>query len=93
MLIFRGPRIRMGLHAGVHSEHDINHSRPDGRTTYSGDTVVMGRAVAQAAQGGTVLLSEETYKKLPLERLWDKYLVRERSEDYRWGLVGPPLAV
>lgn len=35
----------------------------------------MARAVAQAAQGGTVLLSEETYKKLPLERLWDKYLV------------------
>ncbi|KAG2501553.1 hypothetical protein HYH03_000060 [Edaphochlamys debaryana] len=80
VLIFRGPRVRMGLHAGVHSEHDIAHSKADGRTTYSGDTVVMARAVAQAAQGGTVLLSEETYKKLPLERLWDKYLVLHMGE-------------
>ncbi|GFR48855.1 hypothetical protein Agub_g10809 [Astrephomene gubernaculifera] len=80
VLIFRGPRLRMGLHAGVHSEHDISHSKADGRTTYSGDTVVMARAVAQAAQGGTVLLSEETYKKLPLERLWDKYLVLHMGE-------------
>ncbi|GLI68043.1 hypothetical protein VaNZ11_012366 [Volvox africanus] len=80
VLIFRGPRVRMGLHAGVHSEHDIAHSKADGRTTYSGDTVDMARAVAKAAQGGTVLLSEETYKKLPLERLWDKYLVLHMGE-------------
>ncbi|PNH02646.1 hypothetical protein TSOC_011361 [Tetrabaena socialis] len=80
VLIFRGPRVRMGLHAGVHSEHDISHSKGDGRTTYSGDTVVMARAVAGAAQGGTALLSEETYKKLPLERLWDKYLVLHMGE-------------
>eukprot|EP00198_Chlamydomonas_reinhardtii_P006519 XP_001695855.1 predicted protein [Chlamydomonas reinhardtii] len=79
--IFCGPRVRMGLHAGVHSEHDISHSKADGgRTTYSGDTVVLARAVAQAAHGGTVLLSEETYKKLPLERLWDKYLVLHMGE-------------
>ncbi|KXZ55594.1 hypothetical protein GPECTOR_2g1144 [Gonium pectorale] len=80
VLIFRGPRVRMGLHAGVYSEHDICHSKADGRTTYSGETVNMARAVAQAAQGGTVLLSEETYKKLPLERLWDKYLVLHMGE-------------
>ena len=36
----------------------------------------MAKAVAEAAHGGMMLISEETYKKLPLERLWDKYLVR-----------------
>jgi hypothetical protein len=40
----------------------------------------MAKAVAGAAQGGAVLLSEETYKKLPLERLWDKYLVSPEEE-------------
>ncbi len=35
VLIFRGPRVRMGLHAGIHSEHDICTSKADGgRTTY-----------------------------------------------------------
>lgn len=91
-LLFRGPRVRMGLHAGIYCELDISHAKPDpssgakgsgggaNTVTYSGDTVIMARAVAQAAQGGTVLLSEETYKKLPLERLWDMYLVLHVGE-------------
>ncbi|MEW5319088.1 MAG: hypothetical protein WDW38_010259 [Sanguina aurantia] len=43
------------------------------------DKVLIFRGL-HAAHGGMVLLSEETYKKLPLERLWDKYLVLHVGE-------------
>ena len=36
--------------------------------------------MAASAPGGSVMLSEDTYKKLPLERLWDKYLVLHVGE-------------
>lgn len=65
----------MGLHAGIHNENEVTYNRTDARTQYGGDTITIAKAVADAAHGGMVLLSEETYKKLPLERLWDKYLV------------------
>ncbi|MEW5301527.1 MAG: hypothetical protein WDW36_004384 [Sanguina aurantia] len=80
VLIFRGLRVRMGLHAGMHNENEVTYNRTDARTQYGGDTITVAKAVADAAHGGMVLLSEETYKKLPLERLWDKYLVLHVGE-------------
>lgn len=38
------------------------------------------QAVSDAAAGGMVLLSEEAYVRLPMERLWDKAMVMHVGE-------------
>jgi len=80
VLIFRGLRVHMGVHAGIHNPDDIQPAKGEAGAIYSGETIRLARAVCEAAHGGMVLLSEETYKKLPLERLWDRYLVLHVGE-------------
>ena len=43
-LVFRGLRVRMGVHAGVHLDSDITFDRTENRTHYSGDTITVGWA-------------------------------------------------
>eukprot|EP00198_Chlamydomonas_reinhardtii_P000610 XP_001689945.1 predicted protein [Chlamydomonas reinhardtii] len=57
-LLWRGLRVRMGLHSGVASEAEVTHNRASARTVYSGEGAAVVRAVADSAQGGMVLLSE-----------------------------------
>ncbi|KAJ9513888.1 hypothetical protein QJQ45_020973, partial [Haematococcus lacustris] len=73
LLIFKGLRCSIGIHTGLTCIADIHKNEE--RCEYSGSTVLAAQALSQAADGGQVLLSEDTYKKLPLERLWDKHLV------------------
>ncbi|KAL6749897.1 nucleotide cyclase [Haematococcus lacustris] len=73
LLVFKGLRCSIGIHTGLTCNADI-HTIEE-RCEYSGSTVLAAQALSQAADGGQVLLSEDTYKKLPLERLWDKHLV------------------
>ncbi|KAG2501111.1 hypothetical protein HYH03_000929 [Edaphochlamys debaryana] len=57
MILFRGLRVRMGLHSGVR-EYEIARNRTSGRFTFSGACIRLAKAVADAAHGGVVLLSD-----------------------------------
>ncbi|GIM00242.1 hypothetical protein Vretimale_5388, partial [Volvox reticuliferus] len=57
-ILWRGLRIRMGLHSGITSESEMTYNRASARTVYSGDCAGIVRVVADSAQGGLVLLSE-----------------------------------
>jgi hypothetical protein len=41
--IFRGLRVRMGMHSGVPEPTDVNHNRQTGRMQYSGPGMVMAK--------------------------------------------------
>ncbi|MEW5319087.1 MAG: hypothetical protein WDW38_010258 [Sanguina aurantia] len=80
VLIFRGLRVRMGLHTGIHSDADVTYNKAAARMQYSGDILVHSKAVSDCAAGGMILLSEVTYKRLPMERLWDRAMVMHIGE-------------
>ncbi|EFJ46911.1 hypothetical protein VOLCADRAFT_118024, partial [Volvox carteri f. nagariensis] len=56
-LLWRGLRIRMGLHSGIASESELTHNRASARTVYSGECASIVRLVSDSAQGGLILLS------------------------------------
>ncbi|KXZ42640.1 hypothetical protein GPECTOR_128g543 [Gonium pectorale] len=66
-LLWKGLRVRMGLHSGVASEAELTYNRASARTVYSGDCASIVRAVADSAQGGMVLLSDTSLEVLDLE--------------------------
>ncbi|GLI61280.1 hypothetical protein VaNZ11_003629 [Volvox africanus] len=63
-LLWRGLRIRMGLHSGITNESEMTYNRASARTVYSGDCAGIVRVVADSAQGGLVLLSEACMEAL-----------------------------
>ncbi|KAG2434059.1 hypothetical protein HXX76_007787 [Chlamydomonas incerta] len=80
VLIFRGLRVRMGMHTGISNEADVAYNKAAARMQYSGEILNYGKSVSDAAAGGMILLSEATYRRLPMERLWDKALVMHVGE-------------
>ncbi|MEW5301992.1 MAG: hypothetical protein WDW36_004810 [Sanguina aurantia] len=64
VLLFRGLRVRAGVHSGLqlHSEGRVN--TVSGRMQYTGALVHTAKAVCDAAHGGTVLLSDSTVQGL-----------------------------
>eukprot|EP00899_Mesostigma_viride_P008866 jgi/Mesvir1/17981/Mv09328-RA.4 len=61
--LFRGLRVRMGMHRGV-PESNFRHST-SGRERYEGRVVDVARAIVNAAsQGGQVLMSSSTWASL-----------------------------
>ncbi len=99
-VIFRGLRVRMGIHTGVDHPADVVHDPATGRTLYAGPAMDMARAVADAAAGGGVLLSSEAFVRLPhsllhsaehLDRLMNKISAsghapnRASADMIRWG--------
>ncbi|GFR48852.1 hypothetical protein Agub_g10806, partial [Astrephomene gubernaculifera] len=80
VLIFRGLRVRMGMHTGIYNDADVASNKAAARTQYSGEILQYGKSVSDAAAGGMILLSEATYRRLPMERLWDKAMVMHVGE-------------
>lgn len=61
VLLFRGLRVRMGLHTSMQdASSQVVYNRSAGRTQYCGALASVTKAVQDAAQGGMVLLSEAT---------------------------------
>jgi class 3 adenylate cyclase/tRNA A-37 threonylcarbamoyl transferase component Bud32 len=56
-LVFAGPRVRMGVHAGRLRIAANHHTR---RYEYSGPAIHIAASLAQVAQGGRVLLTTDT---------------------------------
>lgn len=59
LLVVRGLRVRIGCHTGGLSKSDIRikDKISGGRTVYTGHAMVVAKAVSNAAQGGTTVLS------------------------------------
>ncbi|GFH20213.1 uncharacterized protein HaLaN_17297, partial [Haematococcus lacustris] len=60
-LIFRGLRVRMGMHTGITDPADVVFEPVSGRTIYTGPCMELARAVSDAAPGGGLLLSAEAF--------------------------------
>ncbi|GFR50127.1 hypothetical protein Agub_g12278, partial [Astrephomene gubernaculifera] len=60
-LLFRGCRVRMGLHTGIPLTTDVTFNRTTGHMAYSGLPLKTAKAVGDCAAGGSVLLSNTTF--------------------------------
>lgn len=54
VLIFRGFRVRMGMHTGIPLKTDVTFNRTTGHMAYSGMPLKIAKAVGDAAAGGMV---------------------------------------
>jgi len=83
-LIFRGLRVRMGIHAGVYSPSEVHTSETaGGRVRYSGLPLKIATAVSTAACGGGVLLSQAAL---------NRYLAAQEDEGQEPGRSRPSAA-
>lgn len=57
-VVFRGIRVRMGLHSHVTTPADLTRNDACGRVQYSGSLLRLAKAVSDVGQGGMVLLSQ-----------------------------------
>ncbi|KAG2438813.1 hypothetical protein HXX76_005354 [Chlamydomonas incerta] len=64
VVIFRGLRVRMGLHTGVASAAEVTVNATSGRTQYSGDCITWAKHVSDTAHGGMVVFGEATRQRL-----------------------------
>ncbi|KAL6747219.1 hypothetical protein V8C86DRAFT_3148514 [Haematococcus lacustris] len=69
VLVFRGLRVRVGLHSGVHEGSDALLNKTTGRMQYGGRPLAMAKAVGDVGQGGMVLLSQAAFEQLPVAKL------------------------
>ncbi|MEW5311588.1 MAG: hypothetical protein WDW38_003291 [Sanguina aurantia] len=67
ILAWKGLRVRVGMHTGIHLPSDLVYSEVAARMKYSGQILEAGKAVSDAALGGMVLLSAAVVKGLPRE--------------------------
>ncbi|KAJ9514245.1 hypothetical protein QJQ45_012245 [Haematococcus lacustris] len=68
-LVFRGLRVRVGLHSGVHEAADAVFNKTTGRMQYGGRPLAIAKAVGDVGQGGMVLLSQAAFEQLPVSKL------------------------
>ncbi|KAG2453357.1 hypothetical protein HYH02_001581 [Chlamydomonas schloesseri] len=66
-LVRRGLAVRIGMHTGVRRATDLVYSDVAARWKYSGEVLAAAKAVSDAANGGEVLLSRATLKRLSPE--------------------------
>ncbi|GIL86420.1 hypothetical protein Vretimale_11650 [Volvox reticuliferus] len=64
VLLFRGCRVRMGLHTGIPLTTDVTFNHTAGLMAYSGMPLKIAKAVGDSAAGGSVLLSNTTFNLL-----------------------------
>lgn len=76
----RGFRVRIGMHSGIVSANDISINRAAGRTQYKGSCLKRARQVGDAAHGGMVLCSGDTFGMLPLNKFENKSLILYSGE-------------
>lgn len=84
-LIWRGLRVRMGLHVGL---PDCRISDLTGRMDYFGPMVNRAARVAGAAHGGQIICSKDVHQALNLVRLGHP-LVHDLGEHWLKGLKSP----
>ncbi|PNH05655.1 Adenylate cyclase [Tetrabaena socialis] len=63
-VIFRGLRIRMGMHSGVASEKEVNLNVASQRVCYSGTVARLAKAVGDVGTGGQIMLSVAALRRL-----------------------------
>uniref|UniRef100_A0A061RGM2 Adenylate cyclase n=2 Tax=Tetraselmis sp. GSL018 TaxID=582737 RepID=A0A061RGM2_9CHLO len=63
MPVFRGLRVRIGIHAGTATDVSANESTK--RAVYGGAVAVMAEAVSKAPVGGQIIMSGETLAAIP----------------------------
>jgi class 3 adenylate cyclase len=61
VLLYRGLRVRAGMHSGTTHETDVVVDTNTGRKRYSGGLLAIAKAVQDCAQGAMVLCSEATF--------------------------------
>ncbi|GLI69051.1 hypothetical protein VaNZ11_013593 [Volvox africanus] len=73
-MVQRGLRVRMGLHSGIDDPHAISTNKASGRTQYGGSFLTIAKRTSDAANGGQICLTDETYRQIPsrslLHRAW-----------------------
>jgi hypothetical protein len=65
-MVFRGLRVRVGMHAGVPDDKDVTYNAAEARFHYTGMAMRLVHAVAGATAGGQVLLSDTAFGQLRL---------------------------
>jgi class 3 adenylate cyclase len=63
---FKGLRVRMGIHSGLHDPAQCTYNKASGRMQYAGAFLSLAKAVSDAADGGMILASEATFTQLNL---------------------------
>ncbi|KXZ46692.1 hypothetical protein GPECTOR_41g656 [Gonium pectorale] len=58
LLLYRGLRVRMGMHSGVASEAEVQYNRASGRVVYPGRSLQLAKAVSDAGRGGQTTLTQ-----------------------------------
>ena len=65
-LVFRGIRVRMGMHSGV-IESELVRDCADDRTVCLGAAVTMAKAVSDASIGGMVLMTRRCFERISIK--------------------------
>lgn len=76
-LVFRGVQVKIGLCAVVASEMEAALEPGEERVCYGGEPVAIATLLADAAQGGMLLIPQGTFRQLHLEMLSERCLVSE----------------
>ncbi|KXZ43981.1 hypothetical protein GPECTOR_76g803 [Gonium pectorale] len=80
-LMFRGLRVRMGVHSGLSGETDaVQLNRTANRMQYTGLGMQMAKAVCDCAHGGQVLLTQAAFMQLAVENLKERVMVLHMGE-------------
>ncbi|KAG1659792.1 hypothetical protein FOA52_015893 [Chlamydomonas sp. UWO 241] len=65
--LFKGLRVRIGMHSGVESG-DVERNITSGRMVVGGAPLQLAKAVGDAGAGGMVLMTQETFERLHPDR-------------------------
>lgn len=79
-LVFRGLRIRMGMHTHTLGEDDVAYNKSTARMMYAGPCLSTARSIVDLCEAGVVMMSEVTFSRLPMEQLSKKCLVLHGGE-------------
>ncbi|KAG1668672.1 hypothetical protein FOA52_001280 [Chlamydomonas sp. UWO 241] len=63
VIVFRGLRVRVGMHSGV-SKMDVERNSTAGRTFFTGMPLALAKAVGDAGAGGMVLMTQDTFERM-----------------------------